>query len=67
MLAESGSLRFLIHVSFKSLRDFGVTGVTMGLPPHAPLGDYVRETRIVAQALFAISDFHHAESRTAGA
>ena len=31
----------------------------MGLP--------IRETRIVAQALLAISDFRHAESRTAGA
>ncbi len=32
---------------------------TLGLP--------IRETRIVAQALLAISDFRHAESRTAGA
>ncbi len=53
----------------------------MGLPTHAPFGDYVRETRIGAlssacgrrarfanaQALLAIPDFHHAESRTAGA
>ena len=34
-------------------------GVTFGAP--------IRETRIVAQALLAISDFRHAESRTAGA
>ena len=30
-------------------------------------GALIRETRIVAQALLAISDFRHAESRTAGA
>ena len=39
----------------------------MGLPPHTLLGALIRETRIVVQALLAISDFRHAESRTAGA
>ena len=53
----------------------------MGLPPQTPSEGLIRETRIGAlssacdrrarfanaQALLAISDFHHAESRTAGA
>ena len=53
----------------------------MGLPPHTLLGALILETRIGAlssacgrrarfanaQALLAISDFRHAESRTAGA
>ena len=53
----------------------------MELPPQTPPEELIRETRIGAlssacgrrarfanaQALLAISDFHHAESHTAGA
>ena len=53
------TLRSLILVSSSSLRDLGLRGVTFGA--------LIRETRIVAHALLAISDFRHAESRTAGA
>ena len=62
---ESGTLRSLIL----ALGRFALvdTGVTMGLPSHTLLGALIRETRIVAQALLAISDFRHAFSRTAGA
>ena len=72
LLRNQVSLCSLILV-FLSLRDLGDEGVTMGLP--------IRETRIGAlssacgrrarfanaHALLAISDFRHAESRTAGA
>ena len=37
---NQGTLRSLI-LAFGALRAFGVTGVTMGLPPHAPLGDII--------------------------
>ena len=57
---NQGSLRSLIHI-------FAAQWVTTGLPPRSPLGDLFRETHIETQAFLMISDFHHAESRTAGA
>ena len=57
---NQGSLRSLIHI-------FAAQWVTTGLPPRSLLGDLFRETHIETQAFLRISDFHHAESRTAGA
>ena len=40
-LAESGFALRPDSCFFESLRDLGERGVTMGLPPHALLGDFI--------------------------
>ena len=58
ILRNQVSLRSLTTFFFFRFAIWGTGGT---------FGALIRETRIVAHALLAISDFRHAESRTAGA